>query len=266
MTTSSKPCVVLVHGSWHQPRHWEPISERLGAAGYDVVAVDLPSCSGVAMDDAAVQDITAIRKAIENFTAAGRDVVVVMHSYGGFVGSEAIGEYMEARNAEEAATASTGTASPRGKIVHLVYVAAMILERGVSTATEPFSGRMPVDLADGLVYSLAPYTNFYNTTPPPVARRAIGLIRPQSISPATHPCKHRGWADYDIPLTYLECTQDFALSCEKDQARFLGRLEKAGLTSFTKKTLDCDHSPWLSKQEEFWSILTEVLEKAETSK
>lgn len=88
--------VVLVHGYWHDPRHWDNVAEKLSAAGIEIQTPALRSSSDVDIPDCLPNDIAVIRQAIEHFTHAGKDVVAVLHSYAGCVGSKAVAEIREA--------------------------------------------------------------------------------------------------------------------------------------------------------------------------
>jgi pimeloyl-ACP methyl ester carboxylesterase len=80
---SEHPTVLLAHGAWHGAWCWDGVVSRLGAEGLDVVAVDLPSVtSGGDMYD----DARAVREVLD---ATPGDKVVVGHSYGGIVITEA---------------------------------------------------------------------------------------------------------------------------------------------------------------------------------
>jgi pimeloyl-ACP methyl ester carboxylesterase len=100
--------LLLVHGAWHGAWAWRPLLDHLD--GLDVRTVDLPS-SGA--DPATLGDLRADAEVVRA-ALAGTDgpVVVVGHSYGGAVVSEA-------------ATADSGAA-------HLVYLCAFQLDAGES--------------------------------------------------------------------------------------------------------------------------------------
>ena len=77
--TEQNPAVVLVHGAFAESASWNGVIERLEQNGLECIAVANPlrSLSG---DAAYVRDVIA---------AVGRPVVLVGHSYGGLVISEA---------------------------------------------------------------------------------------------------------------------------------------------------------------------------------
>jgi len=76
---TAKPSIVLVHGAWADGSSWDKVSPLLMAKGYNVVAVHLPMTS-------VSDDVAAVNRAIDRMPG---DVVLVAHSYGGFVISEA---------------------------------------------------------------------------------------------------------------------------------------------------------------------------------
>jgi pimeloyl-ACP methyl ester carboxylesterase len=100
--SEQKPTVVLVHGAFAESASWTGVIERLHAAGITSVAVANPLRS-LAGDAAYVRDVIA---------AVDGPVVLVGHSYGGLVISEA----------------SAGD----DRVVALVYVSAFVPEPGDS--------------------------------------------------------------------------------------------------------------------------------------
>ena len=69
------PTIVLVHGAWADASSWTGVIQRLHAAGHDVVA--LPNTlRGVAADAAVIRNY---------LDAIDGPIVLVAHSYGGFV-------------------------------------------------------------------------------------------------------------------------------------------------------------------------------------
>ncbi|UOE44993.1 alpha/beta fold hydrolase [Agromyces larvae] len=119
------PVVVLVHGAFAESASWNGVISRLTERGIDAIAAANPlrSLSG---DAAYVRDVVA---------AIGRPVVLVGHSYGGLVITEA--------------------ASRNDAVVGLVYVAAFVPEPGQS-ALELSNSEPGSTLGDALVaYPLA---------------------------------------------------------------------------------------------------------------
>ncbi len=98
------PAIVLVHGAWANGSSWARVVPLLQARGLEVIAVHNPLSSFEA-------DVAATRRVIEG---QAKDVILVGHSYGGAVITEA------------------GTSS---KVRALVYVAAFAPSDGESIST-----------------------------------------------------------------------------------------------------------------------------------
>jgi pimeloyl-ACP methyl ester carboxylesterase len=90
--TPSKPLIVLVHGAWHRPTHYLRLISHLRDLGYDVVAPALPTTGFKSMvaRKSVPDDVEAIQQALAAPLEAGRDVVVVAHSYGGIPATDAV--------------------------------------------------------------------------------------------------------------------------------------------------------------------------------
>jgi pimeloyl-ACP methyl ester carboxylesterase len=77
-TSGPKPVIVLVHGAWADSGSWNGVIWRLQLAGYTVYAPPNP-LRGVSYDSAYLADF------LSQPALAGQPVVLVGHSYGGFV-------------------------------------------------------------------------------------------------------------------------------------------------------------------------------------
>jgi pimeloyl-ACP methyl ester carboxylesterase len=76
---TTKPTIIFVHGLWADGSCWNKIIPSLISEGYNVISVQNPTTS---IED----DVAATERAIE---LAKGDVVLVGHSWGGFVITEA---------------------------------------------------------------------------------------------------------------------------------------------------------------------------------
>jgi hypothetical protein len=77
----------MVPGAWHGPETWDQIVSILEEQEYKCVCVELPSTLSDPFSTYK-QDVDAVRNSILAETTQGRDVVLVVHSYGGHVGSK----------------------------------------------------------------------------------------------------------------------------------------------------------------------------------
>lgn len=116
-----KPVILFVHGAWQTASQWQPLAQGLTSIGYNVSQPQSPS-SGT--DIAALRgktyrdDVSVIHSAMEPYLEAGREIVIVSHSYGGIPASAAVeGNQVHERRARGLS----------GGIKHIVYLAAFAL-------------------------------------------------------------------------------------------------------------------------------------------
>ena len=122
---SEKPTVLLVHGAWHNASCWDPLRAELDTLSYPTEAVQLKSSGNVVTTH--LEDTAIIRTALEALiVAAGKTVILVMHSYGGVAGTNAV------HGLEAAARLERGE---KGGIVHCLFVAAFLVSKGKSLIT-----------------------------------------------------------------------------------------------------------------------------------
>ncbi|KAI0874492.1 Alpha/beta hydrolase fold-1 [Hypoxylon argillaceum] len=124
--SETKPVIVLCPGAWCAPEYFQFTTDILTKAGYTCLAVALPSVgSELRPKDAPPitqglqTDAKAVRDIVIPQLDAGHDVVVVCHSYGGVVTSEAVKGLDRASRGPDT-----------GAVIHLVYVAALVLDVG----------------------------------------------------------------------------------------------------------------------------------------
>jgi pimeloyl-ACP methyl ester carboxylesterase len=125
--TQKHPTIILVGGSWHIPAHYSLITDRLRDAGRRVVPVRLPSIRPKGPYPALGKsfDAGAVASAVLTELDEGREVVIIMHSYGGIAGSEgAFGLSKEDRVKE----------GLKGGVVRMIYLSAFVIGKGVVPA------------------------------------------------------------------------------------------------------------------------------------
>lgn len=117
----AKAHIVLVHGAYHQPQHWDAFVKVLNAAGHTTSTPRLPSVSHNPPPDALKADVTAIREAVAEAVAQGAvSIVPVLHSYAGIPGFEAL---------------ATLTPAEKSKIPRVVCIAAFVIPKDNSLAS-----------------------------------------------------------------------------------------------------------------------------------
>lgn len=165
---------VLIHGAGGDSWYWHLVGPQLAARGHDVIAVDLP-CD----DDRA--GLTEYADCVVDAAAAkaGRDVIVVAQSLGGFT-APLVCDRLDASL--------------------VVLVAAMVPRAGESPG-ESWSNT-------GHVFPepFDPEEIFAHDLPPDVAAELATRVRRQSDMPFENPWPLDAWPD--VPTRFLLCRDD----------------------------------------------------------
>jgi alpha-beta hydrolase superfamily lysophospholipase len=133
MAVSCSSCqdiaIVVVQGSFHTPQAYDALTQALKDQGFTTFQPELPSCSNTEDGDFPSKtlhdDSAVIKGLIERLVNdEGKRVFVIMHSYGGLVGSNAISEDLGFTYRQSAGLS--------GGVIHLFYIAAFLLDKGQS--------------------------------------------------------------------------------------------------------------------------------------
>lgn len=94
----TKPVILVVTGAWHPPQCYKPLDEALAGLGYECVIPHLPSMGPGANGVTWEEDRDLIVQTATPYFEAGREVVLVAHSYGGVpAGAATKGQGVEER-------------------------------------------------------------------------------------------------------------------------------------------------------------------------
>lgn len=146
---ASKPSIVIVPGSFSFPSMYYDLANRIQKEGYEVFVNSLPSTSRNPPEKPASlnDDAVFFRGIIESLADQGRDVLVLTHSYGGVVGTEA------AKGVGKTERQAKGKS---GGIVRIAYLSSIVLLEGDTLIKE--QGEAPPELVEA--------SNVRTLTPP----------------------------------------------------------------------------------------------------
>jgi pimeloyl-ACP methyl ester carboxylesterase len=229
-----KPTLIFVHGAcvrdatWWWSRMTGPLAEH----GIETEAVPLPSCGelGDRLGDLH-DDADSCRRAIDR---AGGPVVLLGHSYGGMVITEA--------GADE-------------RVARLLYVTSVMPDAGQSqadlTGAEPAPWLDPGE--DGTIgVHPAPIRElFLQDCDEEATEGALSRLTRQSAVPFTQPPRQVAWRSR--PSTYIVCAEDLATPAAVQRARVQ---DGARVVEF-----DAGHHPFLSRPEAFAAAIAAELDR-----
>lgn len=121
---SSKPTICLVPGAYHTSVSFESLKNSLGALSHPSTAYTLPSiASSKPFSADAIADGVFIRSKLEDLIEAGKDVVLVAHSYGGIPGAAAASGLSKKKRQQQ---------GKQGGVIGLVLISALLTKEGES--------------------------------------------------------------------------------------------------------------------------------------
>ena len=231
---------ILVHGSWHGAWCWHRVTPLLQRLGHTVVAPDLPG-HGADVTPVGTLSLQAYADRIgADLDAADEPAVLVGHSLGGLVISQAAEDRPD-------------------QVRALVYVAALLPGDGQSLADlaqgddESLLTPNCVVSHDGLTLSARESClreALYADCPEDDFALARRLLRPEPLAPLREKVHLTAARAGRVPRFYLECLQDRALSLARQ------RLMQAAQPCAGVASLRSSHSPFFSAPESLVKYLT----------
>ena len=222
---NSKPTIVFVHGLWADGSCWSKVINPLVNKGYKVLSVQNPTTS---LED----DVAATKRVIDR---ADGDVVLVGHSWGGFVITEA-------------------GADPRVKA--LVYIAAFAPDKGET------AGSLNESVAPTILHGFIQNANGYLTLSREGVSKAFASdLRPEEqdvVYAVQQPAFQKVFGDVGVnaawktkPSWYVVASEDHAINPE---------LEKRMAKRANAKTaiLESSHVAMLSKPNEVLDVILDA--------
>lgn len=223
----------LVHGAWHGRWCWEKVTGKLEAQGHTVVARDLPGLGNDPTPAATVTLETYTNAVCEALVAEDEPVLLVGHSMGGIVASQAAERLPDKVNA-------------------LVYISAYLLHKGQSILQMVQEDENLAKLAQFLV-SDGPVCTFqrdkireifYAHCTDSDAEWAASRLVPQPFEPFVTPVQVTRDRFGRIPKFYVQCLDDNAVP-RSVQDRMIADHDCKRVVA-----IDTDHSPFLSRPDE----------------
>ena len=254
MSSTGKPAIVLVHGAWHVPEHYSDFIQQLQQAGFDVFCPRLPTCDETKRLNANMfSDAQVVQNQVISLVDQSREVIMLLHSYGGAVGTEALNRL----SASERATKGL-----RGGVTHLIFMCGFMLQVGESVggASLPRPVPEPVEIDDATGTSFLcepPIQLFYADVEPERAKKMEALLVRQSGSAMADAITYPAWQH--IPTTYLRTQKDEVLFPHW-QERQIKAVRDTG-ANLTVETFDSSHSPFLSIPEEMVAAVVRAIEQ-----
>ncbi|KAH6672705.1 Alpha/beta hydrolase fold-1 [Plectosphaerella plurivora] len=224
------PTIVFVPGAWHGPEAFDAVRKDLDTRGYPTSAVSLPSVGTNDSSVAIAADTAAVRAELESLVNEGKDVVLVVHSYGGIPGSNAVRGLSKAERSDA-----------KGSVLMVVYMAAFAIPAGTCLLDGLGGQHLPWwDIQNGFVRPKTPVDIFYADVDPELAAKTAATLLPEPWAIFTDKCEYEPWK-HGIVVGYIFAEDDSALLLEAQK----GMASQFPEGSYTA-SLAASHSPFLS--------------------
>ncbi|KAF2753372.1 alpha/beta-hydrolase [Pseudovirgaria hyperparasitica] len=234
---TAKPTIIFVPGAWHLASGYDAVIAELKDAEYDAVKVELPSIGVEPGLQTWEKDVESVRSAISKTVEAGKDAVLVAHSYGSMPANEAVKGFEKTARQEQGKS---------GGIISYVYCTAFVLPEGLSLIDALGGNDLPwwkKSQNDTIVEPIDPATIFYNDLNAEAQKNWISKLKTFSYRMFYHKSTYAAWRH--LPSWYIYCTLDNAIPHPVQQSMVQG----TGV-NFRSVTLEASHSPFLSKPKE----------------
>lgn len=256
--TADKPTFVFVPGAWHKATCWSKVVSLLSAQGYKSLTPTLLSTTGDA-SATVLDDITAIRSAITSQTTQGRDVVVVVWSYGTIPGGSAFKGLTKGESGDEI---DGNEKQKQGHVIGYIAIATGFAITGlpmlaaVGGKPPPFWSISSSGFAEFTIPPEEIRELFYNDLPLEEGRKWVGELTKHSLKSLAEGGEYvyAGWMD--VECWYLMTLEDRALSCEMQRGA-VEMARRAGREVVVRE-VESGHAPMLSRPERTAEVLVEA--------
>jgi pimeloyl-ACP methyl ester carboxylesterase len=240
------PAILIIHGGYFLPTAWDAFNDQLTKAGLVVRCPRLPTCGDKQPPTATLEeDVTAVRSAAKDLIDTGHNVIVLAHSYGGIVASEALTSDLYANEATKG-------------IVHIIFLSAWLVQPGdtLEDVIGKYGFQCKVDLGsngDGTVFAKNAAEAFFNDIDSATAEELAKGNVTHNWPAVSEKVTGAPWKD--LPTTYVHCTRDLAIMLPLQKSMVQEAINAGGAPEFVTEIIDSGHCPFLSKPDELISIV-----------
>lgn len=240
--TGTMHTILFVTGASLSTKHAEPLQPAIEKAGYQFVALALPSADIREPRPTYEGDVVAIHEALQRVTTSS--TTLVLHSYAGVAGRDAASRFV-----------SNGLNSKsKSNLEHIIFIAAM----NRFTATDkPFAADPPsliIRHEAGINYLIDPAGTAFSDLSPETAKPYVDAVTPQTLPLPTEvdfwgPASTEAWRK--VPAAYVVCRKDRLMRPEY-------QLQQADSVGGKVYERDWDHCPMISHPDELAEIVIEA--------
>jgi len=272
----AKPTFLLVPGAWHPPTAYAPLMQELESKGFETTSAVLETVGAHKGGKTWADDVNSILAVAEPLFNDGKEVILIVHSYGGIPGCAAT------KNQGVAERAARGL---KGGFQEIFLIAAFAIPQAGLDGLKAMGGRygdfcehsepysqvkIPPPFRTSKTEVVVIFANltksrallhlnskakntFYQDIPNEQAEALLATLAPHSQDSMETPVDHAA-CDITIPKSYMICEKDNAIPLAAQEAW-------SSITpGFKVVRIDSSHSPFQSKPKECAELILATLE------
>ncbi|OQD86866.1 hypothetical protein PENSOL_c084G02071 [Penicillium solitum] len=246
MAIQTPTAILIIHGAYFLPKAWDAFNDELTKAGLVVSCPRLPTCGDESPPAATLkEDVIVVRSAAKDLIDTGHNIIVLAHSYGGIVASEALTLDLYANELTKG-------------VVYLILLSAWLVQPGgtLGDLIWKYGFQSKVDLGnsgDGTVFVKNAAEAFFNDINSATAEKlAAGNVTHNWLAASAN-VTGAPWKN--LPTTYVHCTRDLAIMLPLQKSMVQDCINARGASKFVTEIINSGHCPFLSKPNELISIV-----------
>ncbi|KAK0122243.1 hypothetical protein ONS95_010494 [Cadophora gregata] len=231
-----KPHIVLIPGLWVGPKVYSDVSSNLQSQNYTTTTIPLRSTGCRSPGNPSMHDDEEFirSKLVQLIETEQKDIVMVMHSAGGFLGTAAVKDLSKKTRSER---------GMKGGVVGYVFLSAAFVEVGYEHVDPPF---FVVNNDTGETHCIDPKSTLFNDMDEESTAKWIKELRCQPAKGWGLTTEYAGFRD--APSVYL--------ICEKDECvPFEWQTKLATLAGSRMERCAAGHMPMLSMPEKVVEVI-----------
>ncbi|KAL8948001.1 MAG: hypothetical protein Q9222_005769 [Ikaeria aurantiellina] len=240
----AKTSIIIVPDFWGHPSAFDRVVADLEAHNWKAIVIQLPSWGCEPPKKTMLDDAQAVRSEVTSRIKLGDDVVIVMHSAGGFIAPESLQGLLAPD------VARTGGI---GGVISLVYIAAPCMSIGEAAPPAPW-----FEYKGEYLWIKNPKQTLYSDLSDAEAEMWSQRIKHHPAHNYTSKTTQEPWRR--VPCVYLKTAKDEVIPMDMQ-------------TAFSQKIPNCEvhecqtgHSPFLSQPSEVASAISKAVEMGKGSK
>ncbi|RAL07834.1 alpha/beta hydrolase [Aspergillus homomorphus CBS 101889] len=244
----TSPTFVFSLGAWITPPFFHAVRAQLHELGYPSKCPAHPSIGAEPPSKTLADDVASLREVLKTLADTENEIVVVAHSYGGVVASNAVEGLSKAERAQRGQT---------GGVIQVIYLAAFALDQGQSLLEmlgENYLPWMQVDHRQGDYVTVDAASNVgWHDLPPDEQYQWELFTHHTSRAVFAGKVVYEPWTSR-IPCSYIVCEQDQALPPPFQEA-FAAKIAEPE----NRFRLPASHSPFLSMPARVVDVLMQAI-------